>query len=154
MPIAISAACLAAVLSRTRRITVDLLIKCSKYALAGPPVEHANQANPISVRWVLVRFRPGLSQFLSFCPVLFGSVDLGLSRHSQEYVIRVRFNNGREGDVDLSDALWGPVFEPLRDLSAFRRFRVSDVLHTIQWENGADLAPEFPPRNRGRMCRS
>jgi hypothetical protein len=59
------------------------------------------------------------------------------------YKIRVRFNNGREGEVDLSNALWGPVFEPLRDFELFRRFQVSDVLHTIQWENGADLAPEY-----------
>ncbi len=59
------------------------------------------------------------------------------------YRIHIRFNDGREGDVDLIDALWGPVFEPLRDINAFRRFYVSGVLHTIQWENGADLAPEY-----------
>ncbi len=59
------------------------------------------------------------------------------------YRIRVRFNNGREGIVDLADVLWGPMFEPLRDMAAFRRFQVSDVLHTIRWDNDADLAPEF-----------
>ncbi|MDZ7615466.1 MAG: DUF2442 domain-containing protein, partial [Patescibacteria group bacterium] len=59
------------------------------------------------------------------------------------YRIRVRFNNGREGVVDLADVLWGPMFEPLRDVAAFRRFQVSDVLHTIRWDNDADLAPEF-----------
>ena len=59
------------------------------------------------------------------------------------YRIRVRFNDGREGDVDLGDALWGPVFEPLRDVSVFQRFQISEVLHTVQWENGADLAPEY-----------
>jgi hypothetical protein len=66
---------------------------------------------------------------------------------SAEYVdgyrIRVRFNDGQEGVVDLSSTLWGPVFEPLRDFELFRRFHVSNVLHTIQWENGADLAPEY-----------
>ncbi len=60
-----------------------------------------------------------------------------------DYRVRVRFNTGEEGIVDLRDALWGPVFEPLKDLAEFRRFRVSDVLHTIAWENGADPAPEF-----------
>jgi hypothetical protein len=59
------------------------------------------------------------------------------------YRIRVRFNNGREGIVDLADVLWGPMFEPLRDTAVFRRFQVSDVLHTIRWDNDADLAPEF-----------
>jgi len=60
-----------------------------------------------------------------------------------DYKVRVRFNTGEEGVVDLRGALWGPVFEPLKELAAFRRFSTSDVLHTICWENGADLAPEF-----------
>ncbi|MBU4399681.1 MAG: DUF2442 domain-containing protein, partial [Planctomycetes bacterium] len=44
---------------------------------------------------------------------------------------------------DLSDALWGPVFEPLRDVERFKRFVVSEVLHTLVWDNDADLAPEY-----------
>jgi hypothetical protein len=35
------------------------------------------------------------------------------------------------------------MFEPLRDIGAFQRFKVSEVLHTICWDNDADLAPEF-----------
>jgi hypothetical protein len=35
------------------------------------------------------------------------------------------------------------MFEPLKDLSAFKRFTVSEVLHTVCWENDADLAPEY-----------
>jgi hypothetical protein len=65
------------------------------------------------------------------------------AEYLNDYKILVRFNDGREGDVDLSEVLWGPVFEPLRDPAMFQRFQVSDVLHTIQWENGADLAPEY-----------
>jgi hypothetical protein len=57
--------------------------------------------------------------------------------------LRVCFSNGDEGTVDLTDSLWGPVFEPLRDPAAFKRFEVSPVLHTVRWENDADLAPEF-----------
>jgi hypothetical protein len=64
-----------------------------------------------------------------------------------EYVdghrVRISFNNGEAGTVDLTDALWGPMFEPLRDPAAFQRFEVSPVLHTIRWENDADLAPEY-----------
>jgi hypothetical protein len=59
------------------------------------------------------------------------------------YKIRVFFNNGECGDVDLKDSLWGPMFEPLKEIAAFQRFTVSEVLHTLCWENGADLAPEF-----------
>ena len=35
------------------------------------------------------------------------------------------------------------MFEPLKDMAVFRRFEVSEVLHTLKWENDADLAPEF-----------
>lgn len=59
------------------------------------------------------------------------------------YRIRLCFSNGETGVVDLEDALWGSVFEPLKDLSAFRRFKVSETFHTVCWENGADFAPEF-----------
>ena len=66
---------------------------------------------------------------------------------SAEYVeghkIHVSFSNGEEGVVDLKECLWGPVFEPLRDVGAFQRFTVSAVLHTVCWENDADFAPEF-----------
>jgi len=65
------------------------------------------------------------------------------AEYVEDYKIRLRFNNDQAGVVDLKDALWGPMFEPLRDLSAFKRFRVSEVLHTLCWENDADFAPEF-----------
>jgi hypothetical protein len=59
------------------------------------------------------------------------------------FKVRISFSNGESGVVDLSEALWGPVFEPLKDSSFFKQFKVSEVLHTIAWENGADFAPEF-----------
>jgi len=59
------------------------------------------------------------------------------------YKIKITFSNGEAGVVDLEAALWGPVFEPLKDQHAFSRFTVSDVIHTLCWENGADFAPEF-----------
>lgn len=65
------------------------------------------------------------------------------AQYVEGYRIRLLFDNGDSGIVDLTDALWGPVFEPLKDPAVFRRFNVSDVLHTVCWENGADFAPEF-----------
>jgi hypothetical protein len=65
------------------------------------------------------------------------------AEYVEGYKIRVTFNNGEAGIVDLRSSLWGPMFEPLKDPSAFRRFRVSPVLHTVCWENDADFAPEF-----------
>lgn len=70
-------------------------------------------------------------------------LEIVAAEHTDGYAIRVRFNNGEQGVVDLSQALWGPMFEPLKDQTEFRRLKVSEVLHTICWENDADLAPEY-----------
>jgi hypothetical protein len=59
------------------------------------------------------------------------------------FKIWIRFNDGVEGDVDLSRELTGPIFEPLHDVEAFKRFRLHPELRTLVWPNGADLAPEF-----------
>lgn len=52
----------------------------------------------------------------------------------------LRFSDGRDGEVDLSNDLQGEIFEPLRDPSYFARFVVDE---TLTWPNGADFAPEF-----------
>jgi hypothetical protein len=65
------------------------------------------------------------------------------AEYIEGYKIHVHFNNGDHGVVDLTGAIWGPVFEPLEDVGAFQRFKVSEFLHTICWENDADFAPEF-----------
>ena len=43
--------------------------------------------------------------------------------------------------VDLRSSLKGIVFEPLKDLDLFKRFSVK--YNTVEWENGADFAPEY-----------
>lgn len=65
------------------------------------------------------------------------------AKYLHDYVIRVRFNDGLEGEVDLENELEGEVFHPLKDKKKFKSFKVDPVLQTIVWENGADLAPEF-----------
>ena len=59
------------------------------------------------------------------------------------YIVRLTFEDGTAGDVDLEGELWGEVFEPLKDHEAFRRFRLDRELNTITWPSGADLAPEL-----------
>ncbi len=60
-----------------------------------------------------------------------------------DYKIRVSFEDGTVGIIDLQNDLWGEVFEPLRDPEKFQDFRVDPELQTIVWPTGADLAPEF-----------
>jgi hypothetical protein len=55
----------------------------------------------------------------------------------------LRFADGKEGEIDLEDELWGKVFEPLKDERAFAKLMVHPELHTLVWPNGADFAPEF-----------
>jgi len=64
-------------------------------------------------------------------------------RHLHDYVLWLRFDDGTEGEVDLSAELWGEMFEPLQDVELFRRVSVNPDTGTIEWLNGADLAPEL-----------
>ena len=63
--------------------------------------------------------------------------------YQDSYRIYLEFNNGDNGIVDLEDSLWGPVFEPLKDIEKFKKLSVSKSFGTIVWENGADFAPEY-----------
>ncbi len=65
------------------------------------------------------------------------------ARYEGGYRVWVELDDSVAGTADLGGALWGPVFEPLKDVEQFKRFTVSDVLHTLVWDNGADLAPEY-----------
>jgi hypothetical protein len=57
------------------------------------------------------------------------------------YRIYVEFEDGTAGQIDLSDRLFGPVFEPLRDESEFHKLTV-DGFGAVAWPCGADLAPD------------
>ena len=63
--------------------------------------------------------------------------------HLRGYKLRLVFDNGVVKDVNLEDELYGPVFEPLRDVEFFNKVAVNPDTNTIEWPNGADLAPEF-----------
>lgn len=65
------------------------------------------------------------------------------AKHAGEYRLVLRFSDGVEGEVDLGDELWGAMFEPLADVSAFSQARLDEELGTVVWPNGADFAPEF-----------
>ena len=58
-----------------------------------------------------------------------------------DYRLFVRFDDGTEGEVELRERLFGPVFEPLRDVRVFTQAFV-DEYGAIAWPNGADLAPD------------
>jgi len=65
------------------------------------------------------------------------------AEYVHDYIIHLCFADGTEGDVDLSQELYGEMFEPLKDPEAFARFTVHPEFHTLCWPNGVDIAPEF-----------
>ena len=56
------------------------------------------------------------------------------------FKVHLLFHDGTEGTLDFTDWLHGPIFEPLRDQSFFKRFFIESG--TLVWPNGADVAPE------------
>lgn len=61
----------------------------------------------------------------------------------KDYKYRIRFNNGIEKEIDFASELYGEVFEPLKDAALFKRAYLNPDTQTIEWENGADFAPEY-----------
>ncbi len=57
------------------------------------------------------------------------------------YRLTLEFSDGLSGEVDVSERLFGPVFEPLRDETYFARVSL-DEYGVPCWPNGADLAPD------------
>jgi hypothetical protein len=58
-----------------------------------------------------------------------------------DYKLKLKFNNGAEGVVNLEKELYGEIFEPLIDKALFKKVFLTK--RTIEWPNGADFAPEF-----------
>ena len=58
-----------------------------------------------------------------------------------EYKLRIKFSDGVTKMVDLKPYLTGEVFGELLDKSKFIQYGLTCA--TIEWANGADLAPEF-----------
>ena len=63
------------------------------------------------------------------------------AKYLDEYRVWLSFNDGAQGEIDLSSELYGEIFEPLKDISFFKSFALEG--HTLSWVNGADFAPEF-----------
>jgi len=63
------------------------------------------------------------------------------AKYEGGFKIKLVFNNGISGIVDLQNKLEGEIFEPLENQEYFKK--ISTKSWTIEWENGADFAPEY-----------
>ena len=60
-----------------------------------------------------------------------------------KHLVRLRFEDGIEGVVDLGQAIrFRGVFEPLRNERSFLRVHVLQVYGLIGWPSGAGLDPD------------
>lgn len=53
----------------------------------------------------------------------------------------VEFSDGVQGEIELTERLFGPMFEALREADLFKQVRL-DEFGAPSWPNGADLAPD------------
>jgi hypothetical protein len=59
------------------------------------------------------------------------------------YRVRLRFEDGVEGEVDIGRMVpFDGVFAPLADPAEFSRVAVNHEIGTIVWPNGVDLCPD------------
>ena len=65
------------------------------------------------------------------------------AEYVQDYILRLRFADGAESEIDLAVELHGEVFEPLREKAYFAQVTLHPELRTVVWPNGTDFAPEF-----------
>jgi hypothetical protein len=70
------------------------------------------------------------------------SPDIVAALPLRPHVIRVVFADGQVRDADIAPLLDGPVFQPLRDPTAFEQVFVDEETRTVAWPNGADLDPD------------
>lgn len=69
-------------------------------------------------------------------------VNVQEARYLDGYRIRLKFNTGESGDVDLHDLIFKyQVAAPLRDMEEFRKFKL-DEWPTLAWDCGFDVSPE------------
>ena len=59
----------------------------------------------------------------------------------KDYELLVTFSDGNKKKVDLRPYLTGEVFGELLNKEKFVQYGLTRI--TIEWANGADLAPEF-----------
>ena len=68
-------------------------------------------------------------------------LEVSQAEYLDNYRIKLTFNNDEIRTVDLQNELNGEVYMPLHQLDYFKNFQLK--YNTIEWENGADYAPEY-----------
>ena len=63
------------------------------------------------------------------------------ANYIEAFKIELSFNDGLTATLDLSEKMKSlPIYQPLLNPLEFKKFTLNPW--TIEWENGADIAPE------------
>jgi len=69
--------------------------------------------------------------------------DVVSAEYKGDYRIELTFDDGKKGVVDFAKyPEKGGVFERLRNLDFFKRFKVNEDLGVLAWDGDLDVAPE------------
>ena len=69
--------------------------------------------------------------------------DLLQAHYAGEYKITLTYSDGTAGTIDLRDELSGPIFEPLKDFSIFKKFQIRSEFGTIEHAKQAQGKLDF-----------
>ena len=58
------------------------------------------------------------------------------------YVLWVKFDDGKEIEIDFRPVLNGEIYAQLQDEQIFDQVEIDPEIHTLVWPNGADFDPE------------
>ena len=61
--------------------------------------------------------------------------------HIPPYSLQLKFDDGTQRLIDLTDVLEGAVYGPLKDVYLFAQVSVDPEIQTVVWPNGADFDP-------------
>jgi hypothetical protein len=93
----------------------------------------------LMIDWALAQNRSKLNKIEPLKELLM-FLEIINAKYLNDYKIFLEFNDGVSMTVDLANELEGEIFEPLKNKDYFKTFFIK--FNTIEWDNGADIAPE------------
>ncbi len=63
--------------------------------------------------------------------------------YQDNYKIALKFNDEKNGIVDLEEFIFNTKFKPFKELKSIEKFKSFRLDYTLKWGEDLDLAPEY-----------